>query len=324
METINLIYSNFFNYHQEILERYRQGTHKGIRWITSLNNKNDVDIVRSYIDKGIEVRHVKDLITNSFALSDNLFLFTIEKIEKGKWGNSVLCSNDRLYLDHYDTVFETLWKKGIDIQHRMKDIEEGYNVNIETIPNPIESLKFYKEILQTVKNEILIMLASSSAFFRIENNIGYDILEELAYQNIKVKILFPSKIEFQNQIDNLKARYPKIKFRILQSRLNSSIGLTIIDKQRVLITEVKDDTKINYIDAIGMTIFIEGKSTAMSYESVFNILWKQAELYSNLEKAFIRLQSHEKIQKEFIEIAAHEIRTPIQPILGFTQQLKDK
>ena len=65
----------------------------------------------SYIDKGIEVRHVKDLITNSFALSDNLFLFTIEKIEKGKWGNSVLCSNDRLYLDHYDTVFETLWKK---------------------------------------------------------------------------------------------------------------------------------------------------------------------------------------------------------------------
>jgi signal transduction histidine kinase len=73
-----------------------------------------------------------------------------------------------------------------------------------------------------------------------------------------------------------------------------------------------------------MTIFIEGKSTAMSYESIFNILWKQAELYSNLEKAFIRLQSHEKIQKEFIELAAHEIRTPIQPILGFTQQLKDK
>ena len=253
-----------------------------------------------------------------------MFLFTIEKIEKGKWGNSVLCSNDRLYLDHYDTVFETLWKKGIDVQHRIKDIEEGYNVNIETIPNPIESLKFYKEILQTVKNEILIMLVSSPAFFRIENNIGYDILEELAYQNIKVKILFLSKIEFQNQIDNLKASYPKIEFRILQSRLNSSIGLTIIDKQRVLITEVKDDTKINYIDAIGMTIFIEGKSAAMSYESIFNILWKQAELYLNREKAFIMLQSHEKIQKEFIEIAAHEIRTPIQPILGFTQQLKDK
>ncbi|MGN6709694.1 MAG: hypothetical protein ACTHKF_10145, partial [Candidatus Nitrosocosmicus sp.] len=108
---------------------------------------------------------------------------------------------------------------------------EGYNVSIETIPNPIESLKFYKEILQTVKNEILRMLASSSAFFHIENYIGYYILEKMALQNIKVKILFSSKIEFQNQIDNLKAKYPKIEYRILQSRLNSSIGLTIIDKQ---------------------------------------------------------------------------------------------
>ena len=28
--------------------------------------------------------------------------------------------------------------------------------------------------------------------------------------------------------------------------------------------------------------------------------------------------------KEFTEITAHELRTPIQPILGFTQHLKDK
>ena len=70
-------------------------------------------------------------------------------------------------------LFENLWKKGIDIQDRIKEIEEGYNFNIETISNPIESLKFSKELLQTVKEEILIMLASSSAFFRIEKNIGY-------------------------------------------------------------------------------------------------------------------------------------------------------
>ena len=84
VEGIKIIYSNFFNFHQEILDRYRQGNHKGIRWITSLNNKKDIELVKSYIDKGIEIRHVKDLLTNSFALSDKAFLFTIEKIEKGK------------------------------------------------------------------------------------------------------------------------------------------------------------------------------------------------------------------------------------------------
>jgi len=179
-------------------------------------------------------------------------------------------------------------------------------------------------MLQTAKNEILIMLPSSSAFFRIEKNIGYRSLEELAHKSIKVKILFPSKIEFQNQIDSLKVRNPRIEFRAIQSRLESFIGLTIIDKQRVLITEVKDDTKIKYIDAIGMTTYIEGKSTAMSYEAIFNNLWKETELYSQLKEAFIQLQSHEKMQKEFVEIAAHELRTPIQPILGFTEILRNK
>ena len=33
---------------------------------------------------------------------------------------------------------------------------------------------------------------------------------------------------------------------------------------------------------------------------------------------------HEKMQKEFINVAAHELRTPIQPILGFTNILKIK
>ncbi|HEX5519063.1 MAG TPA: HAMP domain-containing sensor histidine kinase, partial [Candidatus Nitrosocosmicus sp.] len=324
IEIIKIIYANFFNIHQEILDRYKKGNHHGIKWITSLNTKKDMDLIKGYIDKGIEIRHVKDLLINSFALSDKSFLFTIDKIEKGKWGNSLLSSNDRLYVDHYDTIFETLWKKGIDIQDRMKDIEEGYSFNIETIPNPIESLKFYKELLQKVKGEILIMLASSSAFFRIENNIGYDILEKMAYQNIKVKILFPMKIDFHDKINQLKLKYPRIDFGILHISLESFIGLTIIDKQRVLITEIKDDTKDNYSDAIGMTIYIEGDYTAMSYVTVFNSLWKQADLYEKLEKTFLNIQIHEKMQKEFINIAAHELRTPLQPILGFTEQLRNK
>ena len=62
VEGLNIIYRDFSNSRQEILERYRQGKHKGIRWITSLKNKKDVDLVKSYIDNGIKIRHVKDLI----------------------------------------------------------------------------------------------------------------------------------------------------------------------------------------------------------------------------------------------------------------------
>ena len=317
IEGINIINRDFYNSRQEILERYRQGKHKGIRWITSLKDQKDADLVKSYIDNGINIRHVKDLLTHSFALSDKLFLFTIESVEDGKIITNAISSNDKLYLDHYDTVFETIWKKGIDVQERIREIEEGYVFNIETIPNPKESLKFYKELLQTVKNEILIMLASSSAFFRIDRNIGYGNLEKLTYENIKVKILFPMKVESQEQINEIITRYPRIEFRILQSKMESFIGLTIIDKQRVLITEVKDDAKINYTDSIGATINIFGKSTTLSYASIFNSLWKQTELYE-------KIQIHDKMQQEFINTAAHELKTPIQPILGFSKIVRDK
>src|SRR6476660_5024834 len=168
------------------------------------------------------------------------------------------------------------------------------------------------------------MLASSSSIFRIDRNIGYGNLEKLTYENITVKILFPMKVESQEQINEIITRYPRIEFRILQNKLESFIGLTIIDKQRVLITEVKDDTKINYIDAIGSTIYIEGKSTAISYGTIFNSLWKQAELYDEIEKAYEKMQIHDKMQRDFIDIAAQELRTPIHPILGFTDLLRNK
>lgn len=32
--------------------------------------------------------------------------------------------------------------------------------------------------------------------------------------------------------------------------------------------------------------------------------------------------AHDKLQKEFINIAAHELRTPVQPLLGVTEMLE--
>ena len=90
VESIKLINSYFINLHQEILERFRKRNHKGIKWITSLNNTKDIKLVTSYIDKGIEIRHVNDLFSNSFALSDNTFLFTIENIKEGKMATDML------------------------------------------------------------------------------------------------------------------------------------------------------------------------------------------------------------------------------------------
>jgi CheY-like chemotaxis protein len=59
----------------------------------------------------------------------------------------------------------------------------------------------------------------------------------------------------------------------------------------------------------------------LSYISIFESLWKQTELYQKLNELYERLQEHYKIQEEFISVAAHELRIPIQPILGLSEIL---
>ena len=43
----------------------------------------------------------------------------------------------------------------------------------------------------------------------------------------------------------------------------------------------------------------------------------------SLQEANNQLRQNDKLQKEFINMAAHELRTPIQPILGLTDALLD-
>jgi two-component system, OmpR family, sensor histidine kinase VicK len=53
----------------------------------------------------------------------------------------------------------------------------------------------------------------------------------------------------------------------------------------------------------------------MSYVSIFESFWKQAELIDQLE-------AHDKLQKAFINIASHEMKTPTQAILGYSELLE--
>ena len=55
---------------------------------------------------------------------------------------------------------------------------------------------------------------------------------------------------------------------------------------------------------------------------MFENLWAQIELMAQLKEANEQLKGHDKMQKEFINVAAHELRTPIQPILSLADALR--
>ena len=147
-------------------------------------------------------------------------------------------SNDKLHLDHYDLVFENLWKRGIDINDRINDIKKGNFANVEIIPNREESIKIFKDLFNSAKKEILIILSSANAFFRIDDNIGFKEIEKLTYHGVKAKILIPLQIDLQNNINQVIKRHPKIEFRYMQNTLETLIGITVIDREIVLILEI--------------------------------------------------------------------------------------
>jgi signal transduction histidine kinase len=64
-----------------------------------------------------------------------------------------------------------------------------------------------------------------------------------------------------------------------------------------------------------LATYSNSKSAALSYRAIFDSLWKQTELYQKLEKANERLKENEMLHKDFIHIAAHELKNPLQPIL---------
>jgi hypothetical protein len=59
-----------------------EGKHRGIRYISEIN-KDNVELAKTFVDFGIQLRHAKNLTTvMSFGLTDKEIAATIEKMEK--------------------------------------------------------------------------------------------------------------------------------------------------------------------------------------------------------------------------------------------------
>ncbi|MDW0154540.1 MAG: HAMP domain-containing sensor histidine kinase, partial [Nitrososphaeraceae archaeon] len=103
----------------------------------------------------------------------------------------------------------------------------------------------------------------------------------------------------------------------------------IVDKKLVFIIDIKDDNKGDFIEAVGYATFHTSKSRTESYNFIFDTIWRQADLYESLREAnknllysYQKLEEHDAMEKEFINLAAHELRTPSQSIVGYSEMLK--
>ena len=216
----------------------------------------------------------------------------------------------------------------------MESLNPEYGV--KQISQATEIKNLYFNLLKSPKKEIMLILPTSNAFERHVRIGIFGLLRQIAREKnppVRVRVLvpvenlknsqeivqepFPSKENYeQDPSNNIHIRY------IAEQRsVDLQETILIVDRKTSLIIELMDDTKAAFEEAIGLATYSNSKSTVLSYVSIFESLWGQTEMYQELNELYKRLQDHDKMQNEFISIAAHELRTPIQPILGLSELL---
>src|SRR5215467_12458250 len=317
-------YKYLFDSYMNIVDKYRKGEGKGMRWNINIDKEN-LNLVKVFQKAGIQIRHARNMPPMNFGVSDKEMAGTIEKMEGGKMSQSFLFSNEPLYIDHFNSLFEELWENGIDAIVRIKAIEEGVDSEgIEIIQDPLEIQKLVFSLIQKANEEILVMYSTANAFHRQERAGKIQLLKEAATKRgVKFRILTPKDELIVETARKLmiaqKSQKPNknISIRYIQPHLQTKVTILIVDRKYSLAIELKDDTKQKSVEAIGLATYSNSQSTVLSYVAIFESLWTQTELYQKLKES-------EEVKDDFVHIAAHELRAPIQPILGLAEILRSK
>jgi signal transduction histidine kinase len=216
-------------------------------------------------------------------------------------------------------MFEQLWKEGVDARYRIKDIEEKVGIaEIEIIRNPVDSIARGWDMVKSARKEIDVLFSSSNALKRQITMGALSLLKNASEkQKVKIRMLLPSSDKSEELIEQTKFNVPKIDIRTISANLETKISILVVDSKQCLILELKDDNQDTSYEAVGLSTYSISPTIISSYLAVYESFWRQAELFEKMKEV-------ELLEKDFVNIAAHELRNPIQPIIGFSELLYSK
>lgn len=315
---MQLTYNSFLEQCKNVLEKQKRGEGEGIRWIMRIE-KDSVKLVKKFLRLGVKIRHVKNLAPINFAVSKNGLVATVEEMKGGGMIENLLTSNERSYIKHFTSMFEQLWKEGVDARYRIKDIEEKVGIaEIEIIRNPVDSIARGWDMVKSAQKEIDVLFSSSNALKRQITMGALSLLKNASEkQKVKIRMLLPSSDKSEELIEQTKFNVPKIDIRTISASLETKISILVVDSKQCLILELKDDKQNTSYEAVGLSTYSISPTIISSYLAVFESFWRQAELFEKMKEV-------ELLEKDFVNIAAHELRNPIQPIIGFSELLYAK
>ena len=315
---------------EPILKKYIEASKRGvrIRQITEITKTNILDCKK--LMGCMEQRHLYGLY-GYFVIVDGKQFHSHAYGQEAKSFPHMVTSTVKVFVQQQQYFFNTLWEKAIPAEQRIKEIEEGRAPEkLEIIQDTQKSIGRAFDIMNKTQKELLVLFATPRTFTFALRGEAADIYRKLSKNGVDIKLLVPrggaDQIEEENNEQIAKVREEmssSINLRFSDVDLNTRITIMISDRNEFMSWELKDDTLNDPYLAGGIATYSNIKALASSYATIFDNLWKITEFAENLRLANIKLENNDKAMKEFINIAAHELRTPIQPILGLSEMLPD-
>jgi two-component system sensor histidine kinase VicK len=295
---------------KKILEKSQNGEHKGVRWIGTIN-KEHVALIQQFLTLGMEIKHLRYTPLN-FSVTNKEFNFTVSNTAADdSISPNVLISNELPYIKQFNSLFEELWSQGVNAADRILEIEKGIEPDIFEIINEKNKVaELLLSLSKLAKEEVLFLLPNDKALVRMKKLGVLDALQNASLQGVNVRFICPVTDANSQIVEQLRVQ-SQIKF---VKGNESQSGIMIIDSSHFISAELVNPTSETFSEAIGTALYSNSKRSTSMLRSFFNSLWNQAELNS-------RLELQEKMEKEFVNMAAHELRTPVQPLLGMTDIL---
>ena len=260
-----------------------------------------------------EVRHISSLIGN-FGVSETEYIVA-PTMKEGQPLPKLIYSNSKEMVEQQQNIFDIFWSKAIPAEQRIKEIEEDREEEFsEIINNPEKATEIYVNLAKSVKSSALLLLPSSKALI-MEYELG--IIDHLI-QSSKTKDARDIRIICSINDDNaqiVKRLYEEApNIGILNTTTNLATKVFVANDDTLFRAELSDPEADAFSKAFGFAIYSNSKPTVGAFKSFFELVWQSHEINEKLQEA-------DKVQKEFINIAAHELRTPIVPILNLSELL---
>ena len=256
------------------------------------NNTNNIQFLtqQEKIQQQEQKQKVQETKTNSDKVFDGTILTGINTTSMIKLLENQVSSKNRSAINLID-------KKGLIITASNPEFN-GLIINSERYNQTLD--KFYdgrnQEIIFKAFDNILLGKSGSTGIIndRFENSSILAYTPVITNGQILFYVVLTSPYEFATEVDNL----------ILQQQ-NFAMGSIIIMGIIALLVAI-----ILGLFNKNLRKIVEEQTTSLKNAII------------SLERSNEQLKKHDKMQQEFINITAHELRTPTQSIIGYVEMIK--